>query len=129
MNVFVRIGFDSTIELVSLDKSQVVTFNVKFDCGFRIGDCRTGSWSDNMVGIPRGFVIHGIKVLKGNEKVTEVIDVENMHVDNSRFLRWVIFCLNGTHCFVDKVFDSEYVQNSLENSGSGVKNFDVFQKL
>ncbi|GJU82346.1 hypothetical protein Tco_1284711 [Tanacetum coccineum] len=35
MNVFMRIGFGSTIELVSFDKGQVVTFDSKFVCGFR----------------------------------------------------------------------------------------------
>ncbi|GJX46333.1 hypothetical protein Tco_0271523 [Tanacetum coccineum] len=90
MNVFMRIGFGSTIELISFDKSQVVAFNIKFVCGFRNGDCGTGSQSDNTVGRPYGFVIHGIKVLKGNEKVTEVIDVENWCVDNSRLLRWIV---------------------------------------
>ncbi|GJS92389.1 hypothetical protein Tco_0799357 [Tanacetum coccineum] len=90
MNVFVRIGFDSTIELVSFDKSQVVTFNGKFICGFRNDYCGTGSQSDNTVGRPHGFIIHGIEVLKGNKKVTEVIDVENWRVDNSRLLRWII---------------------------------------
>ncbi|GJV60400.1 hypothetical protein Tco_1466500 [Tanacetum coccineum] len=30
VNVFVRIGFGSAIELVSFDKSQMVTFNSKF---------------------------------------------------------------------------------------------------
>ncbi|GJR57979.1 hypothetical protein Tco_1500141 [Tanacetum coccineum] len=84
VNVFMRIGFDSTIELVSFDKSQVVTFNGKFVFGFRNGDCETGSRSDNTVSSPHGFVIHGIEVLKGNEKVMEVIDVENWRVDNSR---------------------------------------------
>nr|GEY02044.1 hypothetical protein [Tanacetum cinerariifolium] len=72
-----KIGFGSTIELVSFDKSEVVTFNGKFVCGFRNGDCRTESRSDNTVGNPHGFIIHGIEVLKGNEKVTKVIDVEN----------------------------------------------------
>ncbi|GJZ57094.1 hypothetical protein Tco_0612588 [Tanacetum coccineum] len=108
VNVFVWIGFDSTIELVSFDKSQVVTFNGKFICGFRNGYCRTGSRSDNTIGSQHGFIIHGIEVLKGNEKVTEVIDVENWRVDNSRlfcfFVRMELFC------FVDEVFDSEYVQ-------------------
>ncbi|GJT75203.1 hypothetical protein Tco_1041928 [Tanacetum coccineum] len=37
-------------------------------------------------GNPHGFVIHGIEVLKGDEKVTEVIDVKNWRVDNSRLL-------------------------------------------
>nr|GEX85532.1 putative ribonuclease H-like domain-containing protein [Tanacetum cinerariifolium] len=62
---------------VSIDKSQVVTFNGEFVCGFRSRDCGTGSQSDNTVGNPYGFVIHEIKVFKGNEKVKEVIDVEN----------------------------------------------------
>nr|GEU78129.1 hypothetical protein [Tanacetum cinerariifolium] len=77
VNVFVRIGFGSTIKLVSIDESQVVTFNDEFVFGLRKGDCGTKSRSDNMVGSPLGFVIHGIDVLKGNDKVTEVIDVEN----------------------------------------------------
>ncbi|GJS67599.1 hypothetical protein Tco_0682163 [Tanacetum coccineum] len=84
VNVFVRIGFNSTIELVSFDESQVVTFNGKFVYGFRNGDCRTGSRSNNTVDSLHGFVIHVIEVLKGNEKVTEVIDVENWRIDNSR---------------------------------------------
>ncbi|GKD46706.1 hypothetical protein Tco_1271351 [Tanacetum coccineum] len=37
VNVFVRIGFNSTIKLVSFDESQVVTLNGKFVCGFRNG--------------------------------------------------------------------------------------------
>ncbi|GJR36103.1 putative reverse transcriptase domain-containing protein, partial [Tanacetum coccineum] len=84
------IGFDSTIELVSFDKIQVVTVNGKFVCGFRNGDCGTRSRSGNTVGSPHAFIIYGIEVLKGNEKVTEVIDVENWRVDNSRLLRWIV---------------------------------------
>ncbi|GJY22579.1 hypothetical protein Tco_0396237 [Tanacetum coccineum] len=53
-------------------------------------DCGTGSQSDNTVGSPHGFIIHGIETLKGNEKVTEVIDVENWRIDKSRMLRWVV---------------------------------------
>nr|GEV44987.1 integrase, catalytic region, zinc finger, CCHC-type, peptidase aspartic, catalytic [Tanacetum cinerariifolium] len=41
--------FGSTIELVSFDESQVVTFNGKFIYGFKNGDCGTGSQSDNMI--------------------------------------------------------------------------------
>ncbi|GKE07146.1 hypothetical protein Tco_1399164, partial [Tanacetum coccineum] len=52
----------------------------------RNGDCETESRSDNTVGSTYGFVIYGIEVLKGNEKVMEVIDVENWRVDNSRLL-------------------------------------------
>ncbi|GJW37721.1 hypothetical protein Tco_0060641 [Tanacetum coccineum] len=43
------IGFNSTIKLISFDESQVVTLNGEFVCGFRNGDCGTGSRSDNMV--------------------------------------------------------------------------------
>ncbi|GJX25304.1 hypothetical protein Tco_0231600 [Tanacetum coccineum] len=49
VNVFMRIGFGSTIELVSFDKGQVVTFDSKFVCGFRNSDCGTRCRSDNMV--------------------------------------------------------------------------------
>nr|GEV53410.1 hypothetical protein [Tanacetum cinerariifolium] len=37
----------------------------------------TESQSDNTIDSPHGFVIHGIEVLKGNKKVTKVIDVKN----------------------------------------------------
>nr|GEY15184.1 hypothetical protein [Tanacetum cinerariifolium] len=90
VNVFMRVGFGSTIKLVSFDESQVVTFNGKFVCGFRNGDCGTGSQSDNKVDSPHMFVIHGIEVLKGNKKITKVVDVENWRIDNSRVLRWIV---------------------------------------
>nr|GEV19392.1 hypothetical protein [Tanacetum cinerariifolium] len=93
VNVFVRIGFDSTIEFVSFDKSQVVTFNGKFVCEIRNGYCGTESQSDNTVGSPHGFVIHRIEVLKGNEKVTKVIDIENWCVEKYRLLRWIVSLL------------------------------------
>ncbi|GKC15470.1 hypothetical protein Tco_1012252 [Tanacetum coccineum] len=54
------------------------------------GDCRTGSQSENTVGSPYGFIIYGIEILKDNEKVMEVIDVENWCIDNSRLLRWIV---------------------------------------
>ncbi|GJY23900.1 hypothetical protein Tco_0397558 [Tanacetum coccineum] len=90
VNVFVRIGFGSTIELVSFDENQVVTFNGKFVCDFRNGDCKTGSQSDNTVGSPHEFIIHAIEVLKGNEKVTKITDVKNWWIDSSRILRGVV---------------------------------------
>ncbi|GKC51468.1 hypothetical protein Tco_1074213 [Tanacetum coccineum] len=46
--------------------------------------------ADKTVDSPHGFIIHGIEVLKGNEKVTEVIDVENWWIDNSRKLRRIV---------------------------------------
>ncbi|GJY47861.1 hypothetical protein Tco_0437817 [Tanacetum coccineum] len=42
MNVFMRIGFNSTIKLVSFDESQVDTFNSELVCGFRNGDAEPG---------------------------------------------------------------------------------------
>ncbi|GKA56549.1 hypothetical protein Tco_0755621 [Tanacetum coccineum] len=90
VNVFVRISFGSAIKLVSFDKSQVVTFNGKFIRGLRNSDCETGSWCDNMVSSPHGFIIHWIEIFENHEKVTEVVDVENWRVDNSRILRWVV---------------------------------------
>nr|GEV05614.1 hypothetical protein [Tanacetum cinerariifolium] len=60
VNVFMRIGLGSSIELVSFDQSRVVTFNSKFVCGFRNGDYETESQSDNTVGSPHGIIIHGI---------------------------------------------------------------------
>ncbi|GJR66000.1 hypothetical protein Tco_0012065 [Tanacetum coccineum] len=72
MNVFMRIGFGSAIELVSIDESQVVTYNSKFVCGFRNSDCGTGSQSDNTVGSPHGFIIPGFVISKISTKVTEI---------------------------------------------------------
>ncbi|GKB94165.1 putative reverse transcriptase domain-containing protein [Tanacetum coccineum] len=89
MNVFMRIGFGSTIKLVSFDEIQVVTFNGKFVCGFRNGDCKF------VCGSPHRFIIHRIKIFKGNEKVTEVIDVENWRIDNSRVLRRIVSLIEG----------------------------------
>ncbi|GJZ40100.1 hypothetical protein Tco_0586663, partial [Tanacetum coccineum] len=90
VNVYVRIGFGSAIKLVSFDKSQVVTFNSKFICSFRNSDCRTGSWCDNMVNSPHGFIIYWIEIFENHKKVTEVVDVKNWRIDNSRVLRWVV---------------------------------------
>nr|GEU84168.1 putative reverse transcriptase domain-containing protein [Tanacetum cinerariifolium] len=90
MNVFMRIGFGSAIKLVSFDESQMVTFNSKFICGFRNGDCKTGSQSDNTIGIPHRFIIYWILILKNIKKVTEVFDVKIWRIDNSRVLRWII---------------------------------------
>nr|GEW87524.1 hypothetical protein [Tanacetum cinerariifolium] len=95
VNVFMMIGFDSTIELVSFDESQVVTFNGKFICGFRNGDCGTGNQSDNTVGSPHGFIIYGIEIFKGIGKVSKVIDVETWRIDNSRVLRWIVSLIEG----------------------------------
>ncbi|GJS11498.1 hypothetical protein Tco_0368294 [Tanacetum coccineum] len=63
------------------------------ESGSKNSDCETGSQSDNTVDSPQGFIIHGIEVFEGNEEVTEVIDVENWRIDNSRVLRWVVFLI------------------------------------
>nr|GEU34109.1 hypothetical protein [Tanacetum cinerariifolium] len=90
MNVVMRIGFGSTIKLVSFEESQVVTFNGKFVCGFRNNDYGTMSQSDNTVGSPHGFIIYWIVISKNIKKMTEVIDVENWRIYNYRVLRWII---------------------------------------
>ncbi|GJT17742.1 hypothetical protein Tco_0876448 [Tanacetum coccineum] len=105
MNVFVRISFGSTIKLVSFDESQVVTFNGKFICGFRNSDCGTGSQSDNTVDshIDRQFL--GVEV-------------------GCFFDRMELFC------FVDEVFDLEYVQVQPDGK-CGAQNtlYDVLKEL
>ncbi|GKA82872.1 hypothetical protein Tco_0789620 [Tanacetum coccineum] len=80
MNVFVRIGFNSTIKLVSFDESQVVTLNGEFVCGFQNGDCGTESQSDNTVSSPHLFIIYWIVIFKDIKKVTEIVDVKNWSV-------------------------------------------------
>nr|GEW36314.1 reverse transcriptase domain-containing protein [Tanacetum cinerariifolium] len=62
VNVFVRIGFDSTIELVSFDKSQVVTFNGK-------------------------FAVSGMVIAKPRVRATTR---STAHIDKSRLLRWIV---------------------------------------
>nr|GEU60708.1 reverse transcriptase domain-containing protein [Tanacetum cinerariifolium] len=49
------------------------------------GDCKTESRSDNTVGSP-----HRIEIVKGDEKVTEVIDIENWQIDNSWIMRRIV---------------------------------------
>ncbi|GJQ91993.1 hypothetical protein Tco_0003132 [Tanacetum coccineum] len=88
--LFMRIGFGSTIKLVSFDESQVVTLKGKFVCGFKNSDRETESRSDNTVDSPHGFIIHWIVILKNIKKMTEVIDVENWPIDNSRVLKWIV---------------------------------------
>ncbi|GJZ24162.1 hypothetical protein Tco_0561621 [Tanacetum coccineum] len=90
VNVFVRIGFSSTIKLISLDESQVVTFNGEFIYGFGNGDCGTGSRSDNTVCSSHRFIIHGIVISKNIKEVAKIIDVENWRINNSRVLGWIV---------------------------------------
>nr|GEU66922.1 hypothetical protein [Tanacetum cinerariifolium] len=84
VNVFVRIGFGSTIKLVSFNKSQMVTFNSKFICGFSNSDCEIESQSDNTVSSPHGQF--------------------------SDFVRDCFFDRMELFYFVDEDFNSEYVQ-------------------
>ncbi|GJV93479.1 hypothetical protein Tco_1541292 [Tanacetum coccineum] len=112
-HVFMRIGFGSTIKLVSFDESQVVTFNGKFICGFRNSDYGTRSQSNNMVGSPHGFIIHWIVILKNIKKVMEVIDVENWQIENSRVLRWIVSLIEW-NSFVSSM------KSSIQNGKCGV---------
>ncbi|GKB08186.1 putative reverse transcriptase domain-containing protein, partial [Tanacetum coccineum] len=59
------------------------------------GDCGTRGQSDNTVGSQHRFIIYGIEIFKGNEKVTEVIDVKNWRIDNSHVLRWIVSLIEG----------------------------------
>ncbi|GJR45215.1 hypothetical protein Tco_1313318 [Tanacetum coccineum] len=120
------ISFGSTIKLVSLDESQVVTFNGEFVCGFRNGDCGTGSRSDNTVGRPHGFIINWIVISKNIKEVTEVIDVENWRIDDSRVLRWIVSLfewnsfVSSTKSSIQSMFR---FRTAFEIPGSGAKNF------
>ncbi|GJW26562.1 reverse transcriptase domain-containing protein [Tanacetum coccineum] len=92
--IFMQIGFNSTIELVSFDETQVVTFNGKFICGIRNGDYKTRIQSDNRVGILHGQL--------------SVVEVDRF------FIQMEIFC------FMDEVFDSEYVQVPTDGVGDAI---------
>ncbi|GJU90220.1 hypothetical protein Tco_1302643 [Tanacetum coccineum] len=79
----------------------------RFDSSFiENSDCGTKSQSDNTVGSPHGFFIYGMEVLKGNEKVTEVIDVENWRMDKSRTLRRIVSLIEWN----SSISSTEYVQ-------------------
>ncbi|GJW57373.1 hypothetical protein Tco_0104104 [Tanacetum coccineum] len=126
MNVFMRIGFGSTIKLVSFDKNQVVTFNGKFVSGFRNSDRDTESQSDNTVGSLHGFIIHWIVILKNIKKVTEVIDVENWQIDNSRVVRWIVSLIewnssvSSTKSSIRSTFRFRCGVYAWENVGKGL---------
>nr|GEW56299.1 hypothetical protein [Tanacetum cinerariifolium] len=84
MYVLVRIDFDSAIELVFFDKSQVVSFNCKVVSSFGYIDCWTEKGGDNTVGCPHGFIIkisHGIVKFKKVEKEMKVVDIDDMWID------------------------------------------------
>nr|GEU43289.1 hypothetical protein [Tanacetum cinerariifolium] len=74
----------------SRDSLAYKEYSLRLMLAPRNSDCRTRSQSDNTVGNPQGFIIHGLEVFEGNEEVTEIIDVENWRIDNSRILRWVV---------------------------------------
>ncbi|GJY18598.1 hypothetical protein Tco_0390089 [Tanacetum coccineum] len=72
-----QISFNSTIKLVSFNKSQVVTLNDEFVYSFRNDDYGSRSRRDNTVGRPHGFIINWIEIFKNIKKVTEIVDVKN----------------------------------------------------
>ncbi|GJZ99903.1 retrovirus-related pol polyprotein from transposon TNT 1-94 [Tanacetum coccineum] len=90
VNVFMRISFGSTIELISFDEGQVVTFDSKFVSSFKNSDCGTGSRNDNTASSPHRFIIHWEKIFKSIKKVTEVVDVEKWRINNSWVFRWIV---------------------------------------
>nr|GEV75648.1 hypothetical protein [Tanacetum cinerariifolium] len=51
--------------------------------------------SNNTVGSLHRFIIHGIVISKNIKEVTEVIDVDNWRIDNSRVLRWIVSLIEG----------------------------------
>nr|GFA85107.1 retrovirus-related Pol polyprotein from transposon TNT 1-94 [Tanacetum cinerariifolium] len=109
MNVFMRIGFGSTIKLISFDESQVVTFNFKFDCDFENHECRTRIQSDNTVSSPHGFIVPWIVISKNIKKVTKVIDVDNWWINNSRVLRssiWLQLHVQALFCYYNAFLTS-----------------------
>nr|GEU52747.1 hypothetical protein [Tanacetum cinerariifolium] len=77
-----------------------------------------------MVSSPHDFVIYWIKVLKGIEKVTKVIDVKNWRVDDSRVLRWIVSLIEGN----SSVSSTE---SSIQNGKCGAQSCkcDVLKEL
>nr|GEZ11938.1 hypothetical protein [Tanacetum cinerariifolium] len=98
---------------------------VSSSMGLRTGDCGIGSRIDKTVSNPHGFIIHGIEVFKGNEKVTEVIDIENWRVDNSRLLRWIVslFKWNSFVLSTKSLIQSTFrPSHSIESNTSDLQN-------
>ncbi|GKE68248.1 hypothetical protein Tco_1526320 [Tanacetum coccineum] len=98
VNVFVRIRFGYTIEMVSL--------------------------------IANSFAISGMVIVEPGVRAT-IRSAAHMDRQFSDFEEDCFFDRMELFCFVNEVFDSEYVQvqNNFEIPGNSVKNFDVFQKL
>nr|GEY34662.1 retrovirus-related Pol polyprotein from transposon TNT 1-94 [Tanacetum cinerariifolium] len=80
---------------VSRDNFEYNEYGMRLMLAPRNDDCETMCQSDNTVSNPHGFIIHAIEIFKGNEKVMEVIDVENWRIDNSRVLRWIVSSIEG----------------------------------
>nr|GEZ56056.1 hypothetical protein [Tanacetum cinerariifolium] len=115
INVFMRIGFGFPIKLVSFHESQVVTFDGKFVCGFRNSDYETKSRSNNTVDSPHGFIIHWIVISKIIKEVTEVIDIEDWRIDNSRVLRWIVSLIE---CNSSVLSTKSSIQSTFRKMGS-----------
>ncbi|GKB60985.1 hypothetical protein Tco_0917171 [Tanacetum coccineum] len=80
-------------------------------------DSGTESRSDNTVGSLHEVIIHGIDVFEGNEEVTEVIDVENWRIDNSRVLRWVVSLIEWNSSVSS-------TKSSIQTAGDGVTDYN-----
>nr|GEX40615.1 hypothetical protein [Tanacetum cinerariifolium] len=99
-------SFDGTLfwiiaELSSLRKAAEICSVLYYDHGSfgaflsyeaknRNSDCEIESRSDNTVKSPHRFIIYWIVISKNIKKVTEVVDVKNWQVDNSRVLWWIV---------------------------------------
>nr|GEW70917.1 hypothetical protein [Tanacetum cinerariifolium] len=120
MNVLVRIGFNSTIKLISFDESQVISYNCKFVGSCRYGDCQTGSHGNNTIGCVHRFIIeisHGVVKFKKVEKEWEVGDIED------RLLRRG----SAVHNFVCAAYFTNWRKSFI--NASGVSTEDVNQKF
>nr|GEV04341.1 zinc finger, CCHC-type [Tanacetum cinerariifolium] len=102
------------------DRRRETSLGGQLHFRFRNGDCGTRSRSDNTIGSPHGFIIYGIEIFKGNEKVTE-----GTLLFRQRILRFRVHSGSGNG---STSLELE-ARNSFEIPGSGAKNFDVFQKL
>nr|GEX67679.1 uncharacterized mitochondrial protein AtMg00810-like [Tanacetum cinerariifolium] len=110
------------------DKGNIITRTTSFLVSVYLNlshISRNSSRSDNTVDNPHRFAIHGIEVLKGNEKATEVIDVENWRVDNSRLLRYLkgkpqlgLWYLKDSLFNLVAYFDCDYAGASLDKKST-----------
>ena len=76
MNVFMRVGFGSTIELVAFDKGQMISFNGKFIGSLGQSYCRTRSRSNVLLIGLHWFIVGFIHWIVKFDEVYKKIDKE-----------------------------------------------------